>query len=136
MTEKKTTTILVIAGTLSIIGAVSRSLHAEILIDIICILYALLMIGFTLHIIFSIISYMIMSFNHVDDDDYIDLLLPRGGSDASHRRAERSMKNLYDNCMSGRYMSREWEHMCAAGRRSLKRQVSDLASMLMLMPEH
>lgn len=132
MTEKKTTEILVIAGTLSILGAVARSLHAEILIDII----ALLMIDFTLHIVFSIISSMITSFNHVDDDDYIDLLLPRGGSDASHRRAERSMKNLYDNCMSGRYMSREWEHMCAAGRRSLKKRVSDLASMLMLMPEH
>lgn len=132
MTEKKTTEILVIAGTLSILGAVARSLHAEILIDII----ALLMIGFTLHIVFSIISSMITSFNHVDDDDYIDLLLPHGGSDASHGRAERSMKNLYDNCMSGRYMSREWEHMCAAGRRSLKRQVSDLASMLMPMSEH
>ena len=132
MTEKKTTEILVIAGTLSILGAVARSLHAEILIDII----ALLMIDFTLHIVFSIISSMITSFNHVDDDDYIDLLLPRGGSDASHRRAERSMKNLYDNCISGRYMSREWEHMGAAGRRSLKRQVSDLASMLMLMAEH
>lgn len=132
MTEKKTAAILVIAGTLSILGAVARSLHAEILIDII----ALLMIGFTLHIVFSIISSMIMSFNHVDDDDYIDLLLPHGGSDASHGRAERSMKNLYDNCMSGRYMSREWEHMCAAGRRSLKRQVSDLASMLMPMSEH
>lgn len=132
MTEKKTTEILVIAGTLSILGAVARSLHAEILIDII----ALLMIGFTLHIVFSIISSMITSFNHVDDDDYIDLLLPHGGSDASHGRAERSMKNLYDNCMSGRYISREWEHMCAAGRRSLKRQVSDLASMLMPMSEH
>ena len=136
MTEKKTTVILVLAGTLSIIGAVAGSLHVEILTDIICILYALLMIGFTLHIIFGLICSMIVSFNHVDDDDYIDLLLPYDVSDARHRRDERIMKSRYDNCMSGRYMSRELEHMGAAGRLSLKWQVSALASMPRPMPEH
>lgn len=36
MTEKKTTVIIVLAGTLYIILAIARSLHAEILTDIIC----------------------------------------------------------------------------------------------------
>ena len=119
--------VLILAGALSIIGAIARSLHAEALTDIICILYALLMIGFMLHIIFRIIRFIIVSFNHVDDDDYIDFLLPYNGFDASHRRAECSMKNLYDNCMSGRYMSKEWARMGLSGRCRLRNGIIALA---------
>lgn len=127
MTEKKTITVLIIAGMLSIIGTVAKSLQAETLTDIIYILYLLLMIGFILSNIFSLIRSRIVSFNHADDDDYIDLLLPHCGSDASHRRAERSMKNLYDNCMSGRYMSEEWARMSLQGRCRLRKRIIALA---------
>jgi len=127
MTEKRTTVALILAGTLSIIGAIVKSLHVEILTDIIFILYALLMIGFALSIIFGFIRSSIVLFNQVDDDDYIDLLLPHDGSNAHHRWNERSMKNLYDNCMSGRYMSKEWARMGLQRRCRLRKRIIALA---------
>ena len=76
----------------------------------------------------------IMFSSDMDDCDYVDLLTVGTETDALDRKDKYGMWNMYESGINGRYMSREWEHMGAAGRRSLKKRVSALASMP--MPEH
>ena len=127
MEERKTVAVLFLTGTLFIIGAVARSLHAEALTSMISILSLLLLTCFMLFNVSGIIYSMIVSFNHADDDDYISLLLPHGGTDASHGRDERDMKSGYDDSMPGRYMSKEWMRMGPAGRCRLRKGITALA---------
>lgn len=127
MEERKTGAVLFLTGTLFIIGAVAISLHAEALTSMISILSLLLLIGFVLCNVSGIIYSMIVSFNHADDDDYISLLLPHGGTNASHGRDELDMKSGYDDSMPGRYMSKEWMRMCPAGRCRMRKGTAALA---------
>lgn len=127
MEERTTGAVLFLTGTLFIIGAVAESLHAEALISMISVLALLLLIGFVMCNVSGIIYSMIVSFNHADDDDYISLLLPHVGADATHRREELDIKSGYDDSMPGRYMSKEWMRMGPAGRCRLRRGVAALA---------
>lgn len=76
----------------------------------------------------------IMFAGDMEDCDYVDLLTAGTKTDALDRKDKYGMWNMYESGINGRYMSREWEHMGAAGRRSLKKRISALASMP--MPEY
>lgn len=108
-----------------IAGIIGKSLQAGMLVDIACLLEAMLMVGLALVYIVGITRLGIMCFNDTDDFDYLDFPLPNE-PEALSLPDQHRMQQLYDRCIHGEYMSRKWRRMGLAGRLRMRKSLTRL----------